>query len=76
MPKYAIAVKRAKRGEITLGRAAEMILDIPEVEIVGDVSQASLLIVASEPAITEVVTRLKGWCHVEPLIRHYSLSET
>ena len=76
MPKYAIAVKRAKRDEMTLGQALEKIHEIPEVEIVGDPRQGSLTINATDRAIVQVVARLKYWCHIEAEIRHFPLGGT
>ena len=74
MATYAIAVKRAKRDQISLGQALERIRDIAGVEIVGDGCEGSAMIIAGEQAIAEVGRRLEFCCHIEHLIRHHPLA--
>jgi hypothetical protein len=73
MAMYLMAVKREKRGEISLPKAVEIIRGLKGVEVLDDPNvQRSVRVSVAEESYKELVKLLSAFCHIEPLIEHFT----
>lgn len=68
MHRYTVALKREMWNSVSLRSAMDRIVDIPGVQIIGDLDGRRTVIETSTQAAVQIGKALSDWCYVEPEI--------
>ncbi len=70
MPKYVVAVKRAKRRDVP-ANWLELVCRIPGVTLEGSVTSERAQINTEQEILTELQRTIGDYCHIEPIVLHH-----